>query len=90
MIPFFSGVWRGQVNQFESPLPALAGQRNVINEKIAQLEAQLPDPTAGDVIQPGIPAEMTWKCPMPLPLHDTMALSCSRTADARLTFCGVA
>src|SRR5262245_470728 len=39
--PVFSGVWRGQVNQFESRLAALAGQRNVINEKIAQLEAQI-------------------------------------------------
>ena len=37
----FSGVWRGQVHQFESRLAALAGQRNVINEKIAQLEAQI-------------------------------------------------
>jgi HlyD family type I secretion membrane fusion protein len=37
----FSGVWRGQVNQFDSRLAALAGQRNVINEKIAQLEAQI-------------------------------------------------
>ena len=79
----FSGVWRGQVNQFESRLAALAGQRNVINEKIAQLEAQLPDRTARDVIQPGIPAEMTRKCPMLLPLHDTMGLLYSRTADAR-------
>jgi membrane fusion protein, type I secretion system len=37
----FSGVWRGQVHQFESRAAALAGQRNVINEKIAQLEAQI-------------------------------------------------
>jgi HlyD family type I secretion membrane fusion protein len=37
----FSGVWRGQMHQFESRLAALAGQRNVINEKIAQLEAQI-------------------------------------------------
>jgi epimerase transport system membrane fusion protein len=39
--PVFSAVWRGQVSQFESRLSALAGQRNVINEKIAQLEAQI-------------------------------------------------
>jgi epimerase transport system membrane fusion protein len=39
--PVFSSVWLGQVNQFESRLAALAGQRNVINEKIAQLEAQI-------------------------------------------------
>src|SRR5262245_31103951 len=39
--PVFSGVWHGQENQFESRLAALAGQRNVINEKIAQLEAQI-------------------------------------------------
>jgi HlyD family type I secretion membrane fusion protein len=39
--PVFSAVWRGQVSQFESRLSAIAGQRNVINEKIAQLEAQI-------------------------------------------------
>jgi HlyD family type I secretion membrane fusion protein len=37
----FSSVWLGQVHQFESRLAALAGQRNLINEKIAQLEAQI-------------------------------------------------
>jgi HlyD family type I secretion membrane fusion protein len=39
--PVFSAVWRGQVSQFESRLSAIAGQRNVISEKIAQLEAQI-------------------------------------------------
>jgi len=34
-------IWRGQVYQFESRLAALNGQRNVINEKIAQLESQV-------------------------------------------------
>jgi HlyD family type I secretion membrane fusion protein len=36
-----SGIWRGQLHQFESRLTALAGQRSVIKEKIAQLEAQI-------------------------------------------------
>src|SRR5262245_24085552 len=39
--PVFSAVWHGQVSQFESRLAAIAGQRNVISEKIAQLEAQI-------------------------------------------------
>jgi HlyD family type I secretion membrane fusion protein len=39
--PNISGIWRGQLHQFESRLAALAGQRNVIKEKIAQLEAQI-------------------------------------------------
>src|SRR5215470_14627950 len=34
-------IWRGQVYQFESRRAALNGQRNVINEKIAQLESQV-------------------------------------------------
>ena len=52
---------------------------------------QLRDWTARDVIQPGIPAEMTWKCSMLLPRHDTISLLCSRTADAPLTpSCGIA
>ena len=37
----FSEVWRGQISQFEARLAALAGQREVIKEKIAQLEAQI-------------------------------------------------
>ena len=39
--PNLPGIWRGQLHQFESRLAALAGQRNVIKEKIAQLEAQI-------------------------------------------------
>src|SRR5687768_13379385 len=38
---YLPGVWRGQLHQFESRQAALAGQRNVIKEKIAQLEAQI-------------------------------------------------
>jgi HlyD family type I secretion membrane fusion protein len=34
-------VWRGQVHQFESRRAAVAGQRKVISEKIAQLEFQI-------------------------------------------------
>lgn len=39
--PIFAGIWRSQLKQFESRSAALAGQRNVIREKIAQLEAQI-------------------------------------------------
>ena len=39
--PNLPGIWQGQLHQFESRLAALAGQRNVIKEKIAQLEAQI-------------------------------------------------
>jgi HlyD family type I secretion membrane fusion protein len=39
--PQLAGVWQGQVHQFESRLAALNGQRSVIREKIAQLEAQI-------------------------------------------------
>ena len=39
--PNLPGIWQGQLHQFESRLAALAGQRNVIREKIAQLEAQI-------------------------------------------------
>src|SRR5262249_11707335 len=39
--PNVAGIWKGQIYQFESRLAALAGQRNVIKEKIAQLEAQI-------------------------------------------------
>lgn len=39
--PVFLGVWRGQLHQLESRLAAIAGQRSVIREKIAQLEAQI-------------------------------------------------
>jgi hypothetical protein len=53
-------------------------------------EEKTTDRIARDVIQPGIPAEMTWKHPMPLPLHDRMRVLCSRTADVRLTYWGVA
>ena len=39
--PDVTGIWNGQIHQFESRAAALAGQRNVIREKIAQLEAQI-------------------------------------------------
>jgi membrane fusion protein, type I secretion system len=39
--PDVAGIWAGQVHQFESRLASLAGARNVIKEKIAQLEAQI-------------------------------------------------
>jgi HlyD family type I secretion membrane fusion protein len=39
--PDVTGIWNGQIHQFESRLAALAGARNVIREKIAQLEAQI-------------------------------------------------
>jgi HlyD family type I secretion membrane fusion protein len=39
--PDAAGIWNGQVHQFESRLAALVGARNVIKEKIAQLEAQI-------------------------------------------------
>ena len=39
--PDVTGIWNGQIHQFESRLAALAGQRSVIREKIAQLEAQI-------------------------------------------------
>src|SRR5262249_33941657 len=39
--PDVTGIWKGQIHQFESRVAALAGQRNVIKEKIAQLEAQI-------------------------------------------------
>ena len=43
--PNLADIWRGQLSQFESRQISLAGQRNVIKEKIAQLEAQI---TGGD------------------------------------------
>jgi HlyD family type I secretion membrane fusion protein len=39
--PSVIGIWNGQIHQFNSRLAALAGQRSVIREKIAQLEAQI-------------------------------------------------
>jgi HlyD family type I secretion membrane fusion protein len=39
--PDVTGIWKGQIHQFESRLAALAGARSVIKEKIAQLEAQI-------------------------------------------------
>ena len=39
--PHIKGIWTGQVRQFETRLAALEGQRNVIKEKIAQLEQQI-------------------------------------------------
>ena len=45
MDPNLADIGRGQLHQFESRQIALAGQRNVIKEKIAQLEAQI---TGGD------------------------------------------
>ena len=39
--PTVAGVWQSQIHQFESRRAALAGQRNVIKEKIAQLESQI-------------------------------------------------
>ena len=35
------GVWEGQISQFESRVISLEGQREVIREKIAQLEHQI-------------------------------------------------
>jgi membrane fusion protein, type I secretion system len=39
--PDVTGIWNGTIHQFESRLAALAGQRSVIREKIAQLAAQI-------------------------------------------------
>jgi epimerase transport system membrane fusion protein len=39
--PDVQNVWKGQIHQFESRAAALDGQRNVIKEKIAQLESQI-------------------------------------------------
>jgi HlyD family type I secretion membrane fusion protein len=39
--PDVTGIWNSQIHQFESRAAALAGQRSVIKEKIAQLEAQI-------------------------------------------------
>src|SRR5262245_32665418 len=39
--PDVTGIWKSQIHQFESRVAALAGQRSVIKEKIAQLEAQI-------------------------------------------------
>ena len=39
--PHIKSIWTGQVRQFETRLAALEGQRNVIKEKIAQLEQQI-------------------------------------------------
>src|SRR5262245_26406288 len=39
--PDVTGIWNGQIHQFESRLAALVGQSSVIREKIAQLEAQI-------------------------------------------------
>jgi HlyD family type I secretion membrane fusion protein len=39
--PNVEGIWRSQIHQFDSRLALLAGQRAVIKEKIAQLEAQI-------------------------------------------------
>ena len=36
-----TGIWNSQIHQFARRVAALAGQRSVIKEKIAQLEAQL-------------------------------------------------
>lgn len=39
--PTVSGVWQGQVSQFQSRATSLEGQRRVIREKIAQLQHQI-------------------------------------------------
>jgi epimerase transport system membrane fusion protein len=39
--PDVQSIWKGQIHQFESRAAALDGQRNVIREKIAQLESQI-------------------------------------------------
>jgi hypothetical protein len=39
--PSVIGIWNGQIHQFGSRAAALAGQRSVIREKIAQLDAQI-------------------------------------------------
>jgi len=39
--PDVTGIWNSQIHQFESRAAALVGQRSVIKEKIAQLEAQI-------------------------------------------------
>jgi HlyD family type I secretion membrane fusion protein len=39
--PDVQSVWRSQLHQFESRRAALSGQRKVIEEKIAQLQAQI-------------------------------------------------
>jgi HlyD family type I secretion membrane fusion protein len=38
---YVTDVWKAQIHQFESRLTALEGQRNVIKEKMAQLEHQI-------------------------------------------------
>jgi len=50
--PNIKGIWNGQVRQFESRLAALNGQRNVIKEKIAQLEHQIVSAYRRDVTLP--------------------------------------
>jgi HlyD family type I secretion membrane fusion protein len=39
--PDVKNIWRGQLHQFESRMAAVAGQRVVIQEKIAQLQSQI-------------------------------------------------
>ena len=39
--PDVQSVWRSQIHQFESRRAALDGERNVVEEKIAQLQAQI-------------------------------------------------
>jgi HlyD family type I secretion membrane fusion protein len=39
--PYVRSIWNGQVRQFESRAAAMEGQRNVIQEKINQLRAQI-------------------------------------------------
>lgn len=39
--PYLRSIWTGQIKQFESRRAALEGQRNVILEKIAQLQSQI-------------------------------------------------
>jgi HlyD family type I secretion membrane fusion protein len=46
--PDITGIWSGQIHQFESRAAALAGQRSVLREKIAQLEAQI---TGGQALE---------------------------------------
>src|SRR5215831_17756882 len=41
MDPDVQSIWRSQLHQFESRRAALSGQRKVIQEKIAQLQAQI-------------------------------------------------
>jgi HlyD family type I secretion membrane fusion protein len=53
--PNFDAIWNAQVQQFQTRRVALAGQRDVIRERIAQLEAQI---TGGQAQQKSFAAQL--------------------------------